>query len=248
MKKVKIIAQTESFIIKGAMKKMEDAGLTTEFMLPDMEAPQEMFQDVLVYVIIVDDSAADVMPFINSKRDVFSTVDVHVILVGTNNDAKAFDDFLSFNEGWEFVERPMDISTIIAKCMTYVELDDMEEEKPCILVIDDDKAYCTMLRTWLKKYYRVKMANSGTYAITWLATNHADLILLDYNMPVTSGPLVLEMLRSEPSTAMIPVVFLTGIGDKESIVKVLDLKPTDYLLKSIKKTDLLEKIKSYLNN
>lgn len=48
-------------------------------------------------------------------------------------------------------------------------------------------------------------------AITWLATNHPDLILLDYEMPITDGPQVLEMIWSKAATAMIPVMFLAGL-------------------------------------
>jgi DNA-binding NarL/FixJ family response regulator len=51
-------------------------------------------------------------------------------------------------------------------------------------------------------------------------------------MPVTSGPQVLEMIRSEPNCANIPVIFLTGRNDRESVMSVMRLKPDGYLLKS----------------
>lgn len=89
------------------------------------------------------------------------------------------------------------------------------------------------------------MANSGMAAITWLVSNHADLILLDYEMPITSGPQVLEMIRSDPELADIPIIFLTDVDDKESIMKVLELKPADYLLKTIDKKELQDKINNF---
>jgi CheY-like chemotaxis protein len=89
------------------------------------------------------------------------------------------------------------------------------------------------------------MANSGLQAIKWLGKNKADLILLDYEMPVTSGPQVLEMLRSDDETKDIPVMFLTGKDDKESVMKVLSLKPEGYFLKSIEKGELIEKLAEY---
>ncbi|MBR3561060.1 MAG: response regulator [Oscillospiraceae bacterium] len=52
-------------------------------------------------------------------------------------------------------------------------------------------------------------------------------------MPVTSGAQVLEMIRSEPGTAHIPVIFLTGKDDSEGVRRVLELKPDGYILKSI---------------
>ena len=114
-----------------------------------------------------------------------------------------------------------------------------------ILIVDDDVTYLRTIREWLKEEYKVAMVNSGLQAITWLAKNQADLILLDYEMPVTSGPQVLEMLRSEPNSRNIPVMFLTGKSDRDSIMRVLDLKPTDYLLKSIDKHELVMKLRRF---
>jgi CheY-like chemotaxis protein len=79
----------------------------------------------------------------------------------------------------------------------------------------------------------------------YIADNKPDLILLDYEMPVTSGPQVLEMIRSETKTDTIPVIFLTGKGDRESVLKVLALKPDGYLLKSMEKAALLKSLEEF---
>ncbi len=98
---------------------------------------------------------------------------------------------------------------------------DVQQRKKSILIVDDNVTYMSMIMDWLRDSYRVSMANSGVQAITWLAKNRVDLILLDYEMPVTTGPQVLEMIRSHDELADIPVIFLTGVDDKESITKVL---------------------------
>ena len=49
-----------------------------------------------------------------------------------------------------------------------------------MLIVDDDVPYMYMINDWLKTSYRTTMVNSGMQAITWIAKNHADLILLDY--------------------------------------------------------------------
>ena len=69
-------------------------------------------------------------------------------------------------------------------------------------------------------------------AISLLTQHHVDLILLDYEMPVVSGLQVLEMLRSEPATANIPVIFLTAKDDRETVMKVVAAHPEKYLLKT----------------
>ncbi|MBQ9437024.1 MAG: response regulator, partial [Lachnospiraceae bacterium] len=53
------------------------------------------------------------------------------------------------------------------------------------------------------------------------------------------------MIRSEAETSDIPVMFLTGKSDQESIMKVLALKPADYLLKTIDRQGLREKIDNF---
>ena len=52
------------------------------------------------------------------------------------------------------------------------------------------------------------------------------------------------MLRQEPATAQIPVIFLTGVGTKEAVTRVMALKPDGYILKNTSKENLLEYLKS----
>ena len=85
---------------------------------------------------------------------------------------------------------------------------------------------------------------AGMQAITFLLklpeSDKVDLILLDYEMPVVDGPQVLQMLRQEPATDSIPVIFLTGNGTKEAVTRVMELKPDGYLLKTTQKEDILK--------
>jgi CheY-like chemotaxis protein len=113
------------------------------------------------------------------------------------------------------------------------------------MIVDDDPTYLGLVREWLKDTYKVVIANSGMQAFKMLSKNKVDLILLDHEMPVTSGPQVLKMLRSEHDTADIPVIFLTGHRDRDSVLQVVDLKPEGYFLKDISKDELLEKLKEY---
>ena len=53
------------------------------------------------------------------------------------------------------------------------------------------------------------------------------------------------MLRSDTETDRIPVMFLTGHGDRESVLSVVGLSPVDYLLKTIDKDTLLQKLADF---
>jgi CheY-like chemotaxis protein len=120
-----------------------------------------------------------------------------------------------------------------------LEKETRKKEQKKILVVDDDGTMLRTIKSWLDGHYRVSMVNSGINAITFLAKNQVDLILLDYEMPVVDGPQVLQMFRQEEATAHIPVVFLTGNGTKEAVERVMSLKPDGYILKSTTRENLL---------
>lgn len=124
-------------------------------------------------------------------------------------------------------------------------MEETEIEKKRILVVDDDSTMLRALKIWLSDEYKVYMANSGTAAITLLAQKEVDLILLDYEMPVLDGPKVFEMLRAEEGLRDIPVMFLTGRDDEESVMRVLAMKPENYLLKTDSPDHILEIISDF---
>ncbi len=107
------------------------------------------------------------------------------------------------------------------------------ERKKRILVVDDSNFMLKMLQKLLGEDYEVQTATSGLSAFRSIALNRPDLVLLDYERPVCKGSQVLEMIRSEPEFADIPVIFLTGRVDRESVKKVLEFKPDGYLSKAL---------------
>ena len=116
------------------------------------------------------------------------------------------------------------MASLMEKVATATDDEFEIQRRKCILIVDDDPTYIQMVREWLKDSYRVGMANSGTQAVAWLATNKADLILLDYDMPVIDGPKVMEMLRSESFSQSTPVMFLTGKNDRDSVTNVISVR------------------------
>lgn len=117
-----------------------------------------------------------------------------------------------------------------------------EQAKPKILVVDDSATICQSMKKLLAKDYEVLLAESGIAAIRTMTLNRPDLILLDYEMPVCDGKQTLEMLRSAKEFMNIPVVFLTGRSDPETVRGVMSLKPAGYLLKYLKTTEIKQKI------
>lgn len=123
---------------------------------------------------------------------------------------------------------------------------EMAMEKKHVLVVDDDPLMLKAIKEHLREQYQVATATSGKIALKFLEKKTTNLILLDYKMPEEDGPAVLEKLHANDATKDIPVVFLTGITDREKIEKALVLRPQGYLLKPIDHNKLLETIKKLI--
>lgn len=118
--------------------------------------------------------------------------------------------------------------------------------KKSILLVDDSVIQLRALNEMLKDAYDVQMATSGMQALTLIGKKLPDIIFLDYEMPMCDGKMTLEMIRQVEEAKDIPVVFLTGVNDKEHIEAVIKLKPAGYLLKPASKDKIYETIEQIL--
>ena len=119
-----------------------------------------------------------------------------------------------------------------------------KNEMKQILVVDDDPIMLKLIKEQLREQYIVATAVSGGLALKFLQRKKVDLIILDYEMPGENGAEVLKKIREDEAISNLPVVFLTGINEKEKIQKVISLNPQGYLLKPIEREKLLEIIAS----
>lgn len=119
-------------------------------------------------------------------------------------------------------------------------------EKKKLLIVDDDGTTLRVLKGMLEHEYDVTIVNSGMNAMKAIGKKRPDIILLDYEMPVCDGRQTLEMLRADEDSRNIPVIFLTGVNDREHIEAVLSLRPAGYLLKPPDKKRIVEAIRSAL--
>ncbi|MDE7321269.1 MAG: response regulator, partial [Lachnospiraceae bacterium] len=119
---------------------------------------------------------------------------------------------------------------------------DAVNQKKTVLVVDDSEFMLKTMKDLLDTDYNVMLAKSGMSAIRTITLNRPDLVLLDYEMPVCDGGQVLEMIRSEEEYADIPVIFLTSRVDRESVKKVINLKPEGYLSKTLQPSDVKREV------
>ena len=118
----------------------------------------------------------------------------------------------------------------------------MANEK--ILVVDDDKNICELLRLYLvKEGYNVTMVHDGSAALAEFDKLHPDLVLLDVMMPVMDGWEVCRKIRAKDNT---PIIMLTAKGETYDKVLGLELGADDYIVKPFDAKEVTARIKAVL--
>ena len=133
----------------------------------------------------------------------------------------------------------------VEKYLMKREEQEQEIQKKKVLVVDDSMVVRQGIMELLGEDYEIALAESGVAAIRAITLDRPDLVLLDYEMPVCDGKQTLEMLRSEEEFVDLPVIFLTGRGDPESVKNVLALKPEGYLLKHLDPAEIKKNINAF---
>ncbi len=116
-------------------------------------------------------------------------------------------------------------------------------KKPLILIVDDTLKNIQVLGNILRdKGYSISVATSGKQSLGLVKTEEPDLILLDIQMPEMDGFEVCEILKSNPDTKNIPVIFLTAVVDPEKIVHGFELGAVDYIMKPFNTAELAVRV------
>lgn len=123
----------------------------------------------------------------------------------------------------------------------------IQDSRKCILAVDDTAIVLTRISDTLRNDYRVVTLNSGVRALKYLEQERPDLILLDIQMAQKDGIETLREIRAMDGRADIPVIMLTGVEDKDFVLKSARLGICDYILKPFSSEDLLKRIRRVFN-
>ena len=119
--------------------------------------------------------------------------------------------------------------------------------RPVILAVDDAEDLLALIGKALSTEYEVKLATDGGEALTLAAqAPQPDLILLDVDMPGATGFEICQLLKDDPATAHIPVIFLTGKTEPAEQIEGLDVGAVDYLTKPINAKLLMARVRIHL--
>lgn len=121
------------------------------------------------------------------------------------------------------------------------------DHTPRILVADDEKESANILKEILTANgYEVIISYDGDDTLKKISELKLDLLILDIFMPYVSGNEILQKVKSNPATRLVPVVMLTGLGDEKDKLEALDYGCDDFLTKPYNVAELLTRVRSLL--
>ncbi|MBR4528687.1 MAG: response regulator [Lachnospiraceae bacterium] len=239
--RIVIFAYQYSVVVKGIERNLANLGYETEI-ISDAADLVGKTSNTEVFILYLP---ADILESVTTQASLGEICNMvrqggrNLILLGEKRYHEELVQRLPAIDEFDWYDRPVPADMLGPAVEKAIAETGSTRDKKRVLIVDDDPSYAGMVREWIKDHYRADIVTSGMNAITFLARNSVDLILLDYEMPVVDGPQVLQMFRQEEATAHIPVVFLTGNGTKEAVERVMSLKPDGYILKSTTRENLL---------
>ena len=245
-RKISIAAvyMSQGFLQKSVEKYLTVDGISVEGIKANTGRLDGIGNDTDAIIIFADGEAKDWRDTIVMTKDRALDLDIPVFVIQGDMDTEDINNTFPLNSVTHMYLRPVNVREASMQILEYISSHGKRNKKK-ILVVDDSGAMLRNVKGWLGEKYHVIPANSGAMAIKYLSMDKPDLVLLDYEMPVVNGKQVLEMIRTESDFSSIPVIFLTGKNDRESIMEVLALKPEGYLLKSMKPGEIIAAVDEF---
>ena len=116
-----------------------------------------------------------------------------------------------------------------------------------VLIVDDEPANLNLLRQVLAEDYTLAFARSGSDALRAVHKHKPDLILLDVMMPDMDGYAVCRQLKADPTTAHIPVIFITALADAQDETAGFAVGAVDYIIKPISPPIVCARVRNHLS-
>ena len=243
--KILFICRGSGFMTDALRSNLKKAGFVIIQAEPEVQSIEAGKEDVDLILLLAGDYVYDSAEALVYLMDISRDEERPVCLIGYDDELSVIKKYIPVNYIKKEFKRPFDAKQVADELKILAAAAEEKRLGKHILLVDDDTTFLKMLQGWLSERYRITAVKSGIQAITYMANHRPDLILLDYDMPITPGPQVMEMIRSEFSYRDIPIIFLTGKSDRESIMNVMRLKPQGYFLKTMPRDEIVAAIDDY---
>lgn len=121
------------------------------------------------------------------------------------------------------------------------------DERPKILIVDDAATNLQILRQVLHEDYRLLFALDGEKALKLAQEEAPNLILLDVMMPGLTGLETCKLLKANPTTKSIPVIFVTALSEVSDESAGFEVGAVDYITKPISPPVVRARVKTHLS-
>lgn len=239
-----------SFFLTNIKEKLKENKIEMQVVSPNAKKIDEDINFSSLILFYVSDDVPNKHELLIYLRDLCLERGNKLLLLGSGEQLDAVSAILNDSVVLERFARPFDVKVIVEKITYHLEIGSASAgpaKRKHILVVDDSPITLRTVKGWFENKYTVSMASSAALALTFLAKNKPDIILLDYEMPLCSGPQFMQMLQGEEDLSDIPVIFLTSKNDVDSVEGALNLKPAGYLLKTMNAKDIQKYVENIIS-
>ena len=125
--------------------------------------------------------------------------------------------------------------------------EDVDSSRPTILLVEDNKDLCIMLRMQLEEVFNIFIASNGIEGLQKIDKVHPDLIITDQMMPQMDGMEMLQNIKNNFETSHIPVIMLTALSGDDIKQKAYSIGANAYISKPFSKDFLMIRIRQLLD-
>ena len=244
-REVLLISDTQSFMVNAIRSGLARGGYMVSSVPTIVTEISRIENPPKIWVLYLDSIPTGLDLVLDYINEAITEDDIFFYPIGNAQELDAVKRIIPEASIVKTFLRPLNVKELEIEMEEAFDRGIQAEDKRKILIVDDDTTMLKTIKKILSEHYHVFVVNSGMNAIAFLSRNEVDLVLLDYEMPVINGAKILEMMRSESATESIPVMFLTGKSDRDTVMSTVPLHPEKYLLKSLSSEELIAAIDEF---
>ncbi len=246
--KLAFISNGKSFIVEAIAKGLASEHVDSFFYSFNTSEVESLSGQKMVVFLSLDDLAAKNTALLKQIGDMCLSEKMPLYIMGYADDVAAARAVISEKAILGEYRRPINTRSVVDGLMDGIGLAEKRAKKKIILLVDDSGTVLHAFKEMLEPTYTVYMCNSGREVLTFLRGRRPDLILLDHEMPEMSGPETLAKIHQNDRTANIPVMFLTGKSDSDSVMQAIGEGPQGYLLKTMSSDQIMKRLEEFFDS